>query len=237
MEVVLFRVQKTIIKKNMNFRISGQKINILKETKYLGMTMDEHLTFKNHMDTVKLKLNRANKLLAKLRHFVNPTLLRTIYYAIFEPYLRYGCQLWVQAQTQILQNIEKIQNKSLRVLNFENPWEPKEQIYKESKIFKLKYIVTISNLKFVYDQMNKILPRVFEKIFINKTRKNLYNTRRNSLDVPQVKTTTYGSNSFTLHAIRTRNFFQNKLSTTTLLPNLTPTKFLKVIKIYISEKV
>ena len=45
----------------MNFRISGQKIN-MKETKYLGMIMDEHLTFKNHMDTVKLKLNRANGL-------------------------------------------------------------------------------------------------------------------------------------------------------------------------------
>ena len=37
----------------------------MKETKYLGMIMDEHLTFKNHMDTVKLKLNRANGLLAK----------------------------------------------------------------------------------------------------------------------------------------------------------------------------
>ena len=92
-EIVLFRSQKTIIKKNMNFRISGQKINIMKETKYLGMIMDEHLTFKNHMDTVKLKLNRANGLLAKLRHYVNPTLLRTIYYAIFEPHLQYGCQL------------------------------------------------------------------------------------------------------------------------------------------------
>ena len=41
----------------MNFRINGQKINIMKETKYLGMKMDERLTFKNHMDTVKLKLN------------------------------------------------------------------------------------------------------------------------------------------------------------------------------------
>ena len=30
------------------------------------MIMDEHLTFKNHMmDTVKLKLNRTNGLLAK----------------------------------------------------------------------------------------------------------------------------------------------------------------------------
>ena len=84
--------------------------------------------------------------------------------------------------------------------------------------------------------MNKVLPRVFGKFFINKTRQHLYNTRGNSLDVPQVKTTTYGSNSFTLHAIRTWNFFQNKLSTTTSLPNLTPTKFLKVIKTYISEK-
>ena len=75
------------------------------------MTMDEHLTFKNHIDTVKLKLNRANGLLAKLRHYVNLALLRTIYYAIFEPNLRYGCQLWGQAQTQVLQNIKKSKTK------------------------------------------------------------------------------------------------------------------------------
>ena len=93
---------------------------------------------------------------------MNPTLLRTIYYAIFEPYLRYGCQLWGQAQTQVLQNIEKIQNKALRILNFKNPLKLVERIYKESKIFKLKDIVTMSNLKFVYDQTNKILPRVIK---------------------------------------------------------------------------
>ena len=76
----------------MNFRISGQKINIMKETKYFGIIMDEHLTFKNHMDTVKLKLNRANGLLAKLRHYyVNPALLRTIYYAISELHLPAIC--------------------------------------------------------------------------------------------------------------------------------------------------
>ena len=75
----------------MDFRISGQKINIIKETKDLGMVLDEHLTFKNHMDTEKQKLNRANGLLAKLRHYVNPVLPRTIYYTIFEPHLRYGC--------------------------------------------------------------------------------------------------------------------------------------------------
>ena len=47
----------------------------MKETKYLGMVRDEHLTFRNQMDIVKLKLNRAIQLLVKLRHYVNPTLL------------------------------------------------------------------------------------------------------------------------------------------------------------------
>ena len=47
--------------------------------------MDEHFTFKNYKDTVKLKLNRANGLLAKVKALhVNPALLRTIYDAIFE---------------------------------------------------------------------------------------------------------------------------------------------------------
>ena len=59
----------------------------MKETKYLGMVMDEYQTFKNHMDSVKLELIRTNGSLAKLRHYVKPALLRTIYFAIFEPHL------------------------------------------------------------------------------------------------------------------------------------------------------
>ena len=67
----------------MNFRISGQKTNIVKETKYLGFKLDQHLTFKQHMHTIKLKLNKANGLLAKIRYHVNSKLLKTIYSAIY----------------------------------------------------------------------------------------------------------------------------------------------------------
>ena len=69
-EIVLFRTQKTIINKNMSFRISGQKINIMKNI------------MKSHMNTVKLKLNRANDLLTKLRNFINPILPESIYYVL-----------------------------------------------------------------------------------------------------------------------------------------------------------
>ena len=141
-----------------------------------------------------------------------------------------------QKHTQILQNIEKIQNKALRILNFKNPWEPIEQIYKEPKIFKLKIYCSHEQFEICIWSNEQNFTKSFWKIFINKTRQHLYNARGNSLDVPQVKTTTYGSNSFTLHAIRKWNFFLSKLSTTTSFPNFTPTIFIKVIKIYISEK-
>ena len=90
----------------MNFQISGQKIT--KEAKYLGMVMNEHL-------------NQPNGLLAKLRHYVNPILLRKIHYAIFESHLRYGCELWGQTQMQVLQNIEKNPKQSPKSIGF--PWE------------------------------------------------------------------------------------------------------------------
>ena len=70
-EIILFRTKEIKIKKHMNFRISGQKINIVKEAKYLGLKLNQHLTFKQYMDTIKLKVNRANGLLAETRYHVD----------------------------------------------------------------------------------------------------------------------------------------------------------------------
>ena len=110
-----------------------------------------------------------------------------------------------------MQNIEKIQNKALTIMAFQNSWQPSEQIYKESKIFKLRDSVTISNFELAYEQMKKNLPRTFRSFFVNKTSQNLYNTRGSSFEVSQVKTAIYGSNSFILRAIRAWDFFQNKV--------------------------
>ena len=107
-EIVHFRAQKTIKKENLNFRISGQKINIMKEIKDLGMVLDEHPTFKNRMDTVKLKLTRTNGLLAKWRHYVNPILLRTMYYAIFDP----TCDMDVNYENKHKHKFYKVLEKS-----------------------------------------------------------------------------------------------------------------------------
>ena len=116
----------------MSFGTSGQKTNIVKEAKYFGFELDQHLIFKQHMHTIKGNIGqRANSLSAKRRYHVDSKLLKTIYSAVFESHLRYGCQLWGQTLTQAMNKIEKIQNKALRIINFKAPWQSSAPLYKE----------------------------------------------------------------------------------------------------------
>ena len=71
---------KTEIKnKNMSFRISGQKINIICKTKCFGLTCNEHLTFKCHLKNFKLKLKKSQLPSLKNKILVKFPLLTTLY--------------------------------------------------------------------------------------------------------------------------------------------------------------
>ena len=164
----------------MNFRISGRKINMISQTKYLGLILDDHLKFKYHLQNLKLKVHRANCLLSKIRYYVKFPLLQTIYYALFDSHLRYGRQIWGQRQNESIESIEKTQNKAIRILNFKGPREGGENLYKESKIDKVRNII-IANCQFVYNQQRKKLPESFSDFFTLKAHLHHHNTRGNNL--------------------------------------------------------
>ena len=63
----------------MNFHLSRQKVRQKCCTKYLGVLKDEHLLFKDHINFLKQKSNRANGILAKLRHHLPSDILKTVY--------------------------------------------------------------------------------------------------------------------------------------------------------------
>ena len=92
-KLYFFRPKTKTITKDINFRISGQKVNIAKQTKYLGIYLDEHLKWNFQLDQIKSKLSRSCGLLAKMTYFTKTDLfLRTVYFAIFDLILRYAIQ-------------------------------------------------------------------------------------------------------------------------------------------------
>ena len=79
--------------------------------------LDESLTWLSYMNMLKAKLRRANGLLAKLRHYTSSELLTTIYNALFELHMRYGCQIWGQTRNQNISDVVKLQKKAVRIIN------------------------------------------------------------------------------------------------------------------------
>ena len=157
---------------------------------------------KYRLENLKLKLNKAKCLFSKIRYFAKLTLLRTIYYALFDTHLRRGCQIWGQNQSKIVEAIKRIQNRTLRILNFKDLRGSVDYLYKESKIDKLKNIMIKANCWLVYDQLKNNLPETFSIFFTLNTQLHKDNTRKNRLILPKVKTISYGSNSITLKAIK-----------------------------------
>ena len=64
--------------------------------KYLGVKINEHLTWKLHIDEISAKLHKANASLSKMRYFVDKKTLKAIYHAIFESHLYYSSLVWAQ---------------------------------------------------------------------------------------------------------------------------------------------
>ena len=108
----------------MNFRLSGQKIRQKNYTKYLGVLIDEHLLFKYHINFLKQKFNRANGILAKLRHHLLSDILKTVCYSLFDTYLSYACQVWGQSNSDIPVMVQRAQYKALRIINFKEETLP-----------------------------------------------------------------------------------------------------------------
>ena len=133
----MFRPKGQNITKNFNFRISGKNINPVKQTKYLGIYLDEHLTWNFQINQSKSKLSISCGLLAKLRYYVKTDLLKPVYFAIFDLILWYGIQIWGQHRSQAVKEIEKTQEKVIRIISFKDRTEATNPLFKKLKIMKM----------------------------------------------------------------------------------------------------
>ena len=128
------------------------------------------------METVKQKLAGGTGILAKLRHYVPKKVLKSIYYTIFDSNMRYGCQIWGQNFNTLLRDIEKLQNKAIKIINFKTGSLHLNDLFNELKILKLKELITFNNCLFVFDQLKEHLPQAFKNLFLKKYDHHIYNT-------------------------------------------------------------
>ena len=112
-EIILFRTKKRLNVNNLNFRISGQNWDTIKQTKYFNICLDKILKWKFHTEQIKSKLSSVYSscgFLAKLRYYVKYDLSKeNILQSLIQ--MRYGLQVWGQNKNTTFKEIENFKTK------------------------------------------------------------------------------------------------------------------------------
>ena len=88
-EKVIFKHQRKKLDTEIKIKLNEKRLYPSQSVWYLGIKIDHNMNWKNHINDNAVKLNRANALLFKIRNFVNITILKTIYFAIFDSHINY----------------------------------------------------------------------------------------------------------------------------------------------------
>ena len=79
----------------MKLNICGKEILKQKKSiKYLGVLMDCHLNWKDHVFELSKKISRGIGILLKLRNFISIHTLKQVYYSIIYSFFTYTVMVW-----------------------------------------------------------------------------------------------------------------------------------------------
>ena len=211
-ELIIFHSNKLNENFQFKIKINGHMLIPSDNIKYLGVYLDENLSGRQHCKILTGKLNRANGMLSKVRHYVPKDELMSIFHAIFSSHLTYNCQIWGISNYEHVNKIQRLQNKALRIINFKEFNSPSTPLYIENKVLKLKDIIMMKNCLFVHDFLSNSLPSCFFNYFKKLNLVYDHETRNSSLGclfVPLVNTTSFGINSVTYKSIQCWNHITN----------------------------
>ena len=74
--------------------LDGEKLKVVDSTKFLGLTIDNNLTWEQHCQAVANKVSRTSGILGRLKNFLPGCALQTIYDSLFMSHIQYGLELW-----------------------------------------------------------------------------------------------------------------------------------------------
>ena len=118
---IVFRTKQnttTNLPEKINFE--NTSINRSGTSKYLGVILDEHVTWNQHITEVCNKLKRYFKLFYSIRNYVNRNQVKIIYYAFIYSQIKYGITTFGFTDNNKIQWMQVLHNKLFKVLLAKN---------------------------------------------------------------------------------------------------------------------
>ena len=178
---IVFR-SKRRKQENIPEQIKYEDTNIsrCKSIKYLGVILDEHLDWNEHIHDLCNKLKRYFKTFYCIRRYLNMEQVKTIYYALIYSRIKYGISVFGTACKRKLTKIQILQNKLLKVLLARRYRYSTNSLHNELNILKVTDIANLNAQTFVHNFFHEKLPQMFKRYYTLFGDIHAFNTRGSS---------------------------------------------------------
>ena len=199
---------------NINNESADGTINVLQrkqKIKYLGVLLDETISFNHHISYICTRIERNNGIMSKLRHYLTLLQVTQIYYSLIYPYISYAILAWGSAYKTHIDKIQTKQHHSAKLIFFATTYG--EHTESALPLLNLLDVLTVHKvyrfhlLKFTYLWHKGLLPTLFSNYFQYASNVHNYNTRyasKQNLYVKKVRTNKQQSDM--LHALSGTKF-------------------------------
>ena len=165
-------------KVKLNIKLDGVSLNRVSSTKFLGVIIDENLTWKNHIDAISKTISRNIGVLTKLKHFVPENILYSLYCTLILPYINYGVLIWGNTCKIYLDKIFELQKWAIRTISNSHYRSHKGPLFSKYNVLKLCTCTFKLNLGiFMYKHHTNQLPPIFSTYFTKHVQTHNYPTR------------------------------------------------------------
>ena len=102
---------------NIDLRIKDIPLTRTKTYKYLGIKIDQHLNYTQHINNIAGAVKNKIRTITRLSLFMPKGITLMLYKALVLPHFDYGSSIWGSASPNLLAKLQDIQTKTLiRVL-------------------------------------------------------------------------------------------------------------------------
>jgi len=121
----------------------------INSTKFLGLIIDNSLSWKDHITAITSKLNKACYAIRLLKMCLSMNTLRMIYFSYAHSVLSYGITFWGNSHAHHTNSISKIRKRIIRIITNSSSRDTCWQLFKHLQILSLPSQYIFSLLVFV----------------------------------------------------------------------------------------
>ena len=176
---------------NLEITIDSCQISVVESVKYLGIYLDNKLTFGPYIAYLQSKLSRSIGIISKIKYYVPDRAILLLHLASFHSHITYGLIIWYSTYKTYSSKISKLQNRIIKIITKSNPREKVLSLFKKHGILTLDDLFTYEMAALMFKYLSNNVPYNLSQYFTLTSDIHTLTTRSCSSDtyyLPRFKT-------------------------------------------------